>query len=71
MLRSTFHLILIVAIMLTNAGLTGLESTTRGAGLALRAMPVAAGVVGDLDGVTGFTAQHMSSQRRTAALFDG
>ena len=52
-------------------GLTGLEPTVRGARLALGAVPVAAGVVGDLDLLTGLAAQHMPAQRRAAALFDG
>ena len=34
-------------------------------------MPVAAGVVGDLDLRAGVAAQYMSPQRRAAALFDG
>jgi len=34
-------------------------------------MPVAAGVVGDRDLLTGMATQYMSSQRRAAALFDG
>ena len=52
-------------------GLPGLEPAAGGAGLALRAMPVAAGVVGDLDLRTGVAAQYMTPQRRAAALFDG
>lgn len=39
--------------------------------LALGAVPVAAGVVGDLVGTAALAAQHVSSQRRAAALFDG
>jgi hypothetical protein len=34
-------------------------------------MAVAAGVVGDLGVLTGVTAQHMPTQRRTAALLNG
>src|SRR5690242_20504617 len=34
-------------------------------------MAVAAGVIGDLVAPTTFTAQHMSPQRRAAALLDG
>ncbi len=45
-------------------GLPGFEPALRGAGLALRAMPVAAGVVGDLVVLAGRAAQHMSAQRR-------
>ena len=52
-------------------GLPCLEPALRGARLALRAMPVAAGVVGDLRLCARMTAQHMSAQRRAAALFDG
>ena len=39
-------------------------------GLALRTMPVTAGVVGDLRMLTGLALQHMTAQRRAAALFD-
>ena len=39
--------------------------------LTLRAMPVAAGVVGDLHLGAGVAAQYVSPQRRAAALFDG
>ena len=52
-------------------GLPGLQPAPRGTGLALRAMPVAAGVVGDLDLRAGVAAQYVSPQRRAAALFDG
>ena len=52
-------------------GLPGFEPALRGLGLALRAMPVAAGVVADFQVVAGITAQHMATQRRAAALFDG
>ena len=52
-------------------GLPRFEPTPGGTGLALRAMPVAAGVVGDLVMFTGRAMQHMSAQRRAAALFDG
>src|SRR5690349_8932734 len=48
-----------------------LEPASRGGALALWAMAVAAGVIGDLVTPTTFTAQHMSPQRRAAALFDG
>jgi hypothetical protein len=53
------------------SGLTGVEPASRGACLALRAMPVAAGIVGNLDLRAGLAAQHMAAQRRGAALFDG
>jgi hypothetical protein len=52
-------------------GLTGFKPALRSPGLALRAMPVAAGVVADFDMRAGIAAQHMSPQRRRAALFDG
>ena len=52
-------------------GLPGFEPALRGPRLALRAMPVAAGVVADFQVAAGITAQHVSSQRRGAALFDG
>ena len=42
-----------------------------GVPLALRAMPVTAVVVSDLDLPATLAAQHMSAQHRTAALFDG
>ena len=42
----------------------------RGARLALRAMAVTAGVVGNLDLFAAGTAQHVTTQRRAAALFD-
>ena len=52
-------------------GLTRLEPAPGGAGLALRAMAVAAGVVGDLVAPATLTAQYMPTQRRAAALLDG
>src|SRR5208282_2838966 len=52
-------------------GLSRLEPAARGACLALRAMPVSAGVVGDLYLRTGIATQYMSPQRRAAALFNG
>ncbi len=52
-------------------GLPGLKPSSGGTGLTLWAMPVAAGVVGDLDFITGVATQYMSPQRRAAALFDG
>ena len=52
-------------------GLPGFEPALGRAGLALRAMPVAAGVVGDLVMLTGWAVQHMPAQCRGAALFDG
>jgi hypothetical protein len=52
-------------------GLPGFQPALRGLGLALRAVPVAAGVVADLLVTAGIAAQCMSSQRRGAALFDG
>lgn len=47
------------------------EPAASGSALALGAMAVAARVVGDLGARTAGTAQHMSAQRRAAALFDG
>ena len=52
-------------------GLTGFEPASRGACLALRTMPVAAGIVGNLDLLAGVAAQHMAAQCRSAALFNG
>src|SRR5438552_17546014 len=61
----------VVIVQRQEVGLPGLEPTARGTCLALRAMPVAAGVVGDLHLRAGMATQYMSSQRRAAALFDG
>ena len=44
-------------------GLSCLEPTSCGTGLTLRAMPAAAGVVGDLVSPAAFAAQHMAAQR--------
>ena len=52
-------------------GLTGFEPTPCSTGLALRAMPVSAGVVGDLAIPAGVAVEHMPTQRRAAALLDG
>ena len=52
-------------------GLPGVEPSSGGTGLTLRAMPVAARVVGDLHLIAGGAAQYMSPQRRAAALFNG
>ena len=52
-------------------GLPRFEPAASGARLALRAMPVTAGVVGDLQLRAGVAAQDVSPQRRAAALFDG
>jgi hypothetical protein len=51
--------------------LTRLEPAPRGTRLALRAVPVAAGVVGDLNLLAGFATQDMSTERRATALLDG
>ena len=51
--------------------LPGLEPTLGSPRLTLRAVPVAARVVADVDLLAGLTAQHMPAQRRSAALFDG
>jgi hypothetical protein len=52
-------------------GLARVEPALGRAALALRAMPVASGVVGDLVPAAALAAQQVSTQRRTAALFDG
>ena len=52
-------------------GLSGFEPALCGACLALRAMPVTTGVVGNLDLRAGIATQYMSPQCRGAALFDG
>jgi len=41
------------------------------AALALRTVAVAAGVIGDLDLCAAFTAQHVTTERGTAAAFNG
>ena len=46
------------------------EPAARGAGLALRAVAIAARVVGNVDVVTGVAAQRMYAQHRAAALLD-
>lgn len=51
--------------------LTGIEPALGCGALALGAVAIAAGVVGDLFGGTAFAAQDISSQRRRAALLDG
>src|SRR5712691_12618880 len=60
-----------VVVQRQQVGLPGFEPALCGARLALRAMPVAAGVVGDLDLITGLATQYVSPQGRAAALFDG
>ena len=52
-------------------GLARLEPALRGTGLALRAVAVAAGVVGHLIDAAAFAAQDMATQCRAAALLDG
>ena len=61
----------VVVLHRQQIGLARLEPASCGAGLALRAVPVAARVVGDLDSRAAFAAQDMSTQRRAAALLDG
>ena len=61
----------VVIVHRQQLGLPRLEPAARGTALALRAMPVAAGVVGDLVGAAAFAAQDMPAQRRAAALLDG
>jgi len=51
-------------------GLTRLEPAPRGTRLALRAVPVAAGVVGDLNLLAGLATQDMSTEQRATALLD-
>jgi hypothetical protein len=52
-------------------GLTRFEPAPRGAGLALRTVSVATGVVGDLNLLAGFATQDMSTEHRATALLDG
>ena len=51
--------------------LASFQPAPGGAGLALRAVAVAAGVVGDLSMLTGRALQNMAAERRAAAAFDG
>ena len=51
-------------------GLTRLEPAPRGTGLALRAVPVAAGVVGDLRVRAVLAARNMPAESRRAAVLD-
>jgi hypothetical protein len=52
-------------------GLARIQPALCSTGLALGAVAVAARVVGDLQALAVFTAQHMSPQCRAAALLDG
>ena len=52
-------------------GLARVEPALGRAALAFWAVPVATGVVRDLVGAAALAAQHMSTQRRAAALNDG
>ena len=61
----------VVIVHRQEVGLTGFEPATRGVTLALRAMPIPAGVVGDLGMLAGLAVQYMPAQGRTAALFNG
>ena len=61
----------VVVVHRQQIGLTRLEPALCRTGLALRTMPVAARVVGDLVLSAAFAAQHMAPQRRAAALFNG
>ncbi len=61
----------VVVLHRQQISLTGLEPAPRGTGLALRAMAIAARVVGDLDLRAALAAQHMPTQRRATALLDG
>ena len=61
----------VIVIHGQEVGLTGLEPAPGRSGLALRTMAVTAGVIGDLRLLTGRALQHVTAQRRTAALFDG
>src|SRR5688572_17405584 len=61
----------VVVVHRQQFALAGLQPMSRGSPLALRAVPVTAGVIGDLVMRTGFAAQDMSTQCRAAALLDG
>ena len=61
----------VVVIHRQQVSLAVLQPAPGGAALALRTMPVAAGVVGDLDLRAVFTAQHVTTERGTAAALNG
>jgi hypothetical protein len=61
----------VVVLHRQQIGLAGLEPALGRAALALRAMPVAARVVGHLIGAAAFAAQDVTTERRAAALLDG
>ena len=61
----------VVVLHRQQVGAARVEPALRGAGLALRAVPVAAGVVGDLVGAASAAVQDMPAQCRAAALLDG
>ncbi len=61
----------LVIIHWQQVGLAVFQPAPSGRTLALRTMPVAAGVIGDLDLRTVFTAQHVTTERVTAATLNG
>ena len=61
----------VVVLHRQQIGLSRLEPALCRTGLALRAMAIAAGVVGDLVGPAALTTQYMATQCRAAALLDG
>ncbi len=61
----------VVVLDRQQVGTALLEPAPCGAALALRAVAVAAGVVGDRIGAAAGTVQHMPAQRRAAAGLDG
>jgi len=61
----------VVVLDRQQVGLSRIEPALGCRALALRAMPVAAGVVGDLVGSAALAAQDMATQCRRAALDDG
>jgi len=60
-----------VVIHRQQISLAVLQPASSGAALALRTVPVATGVVGDLELCTVFTVQHVTAERGTAAVLDG
>jgi hypothetical protein len=61
----------VVVLYGQEVGLTGFQPAPGRTALALGAMPVPAGVVGDLDVVASLASQYMTTQCRRAAAFDG
>ena len=61
----------VIIVYRQQIGLAGLEPSMCGAALALGAMSISTGVVGDLNLFAGATAQYVATERGAAAAFDG